>query len=130
LPPGPVGWFAQYYNNRDLGGPPVLERHEANVDYNWGWNPPAPGMHNINWSGRWAGSFHLAAGTYRVTARVDDGVRVLIDGTPVIESWIIQAVTTYQRDVQIQTTGYHNFVVEYFQAEGVAELHVSWQKLW
>ncbi len=129
-PPGPVGWYAQYWNNRDLSGPTALERNEANLDYNWGWNPPASGIYNVNWSGRWSRTFYMSAGTYRITARVDDGVRLSIDNVPVIDSWQVQAMTTYQRDVQIQATGYHTFVVDYFQAEGVAELHITSQKLW
>jgi LysM repeat protein len=132
-PPGPtpvpIGWNAQYWNNRDLSGAAVVQRSEANLDYNWGWNPPAPGVYNVNWSGRWTRTFYMTAGAYRITAKVDDGVRVYIDGVLVIDSWQVQAVTTIQRDALIQTSGNHTFTVEYFQAEGVAELHVFSQKL-
>ncbi len=127
--PVPGGWNAQYWNTPDLSGSSVVERPEANLDYNWGWNPPAPGVHNVNWSARWTRTFYMTAGTYRITAKVDDGVRVYIDGVLVIDSWQVQAVNTYQRDVLIQTSGNHTFTVEYFQAEGVAELHVFSQKL-
>jgi hypothetical protein len=71
----------------------------------------------------------MSGGTYRITARVDDGVRVYIDGVQVIvDAWKVQAVTSYTQDV-VLTTGNHTFTVEYFEAEGVAEVHLTSQKL-
>lgn len=107
---------------------PVLERPEASLDYNWGWGSPAPPVPPDNFSARWTGNFYMVTGTYRVTARTDDGVRVYVDGIKVIDSWQIQAVTEYQQDIVVYS-GYHTFVVEYFEAEGLAEVRVSWRRI-
>lgn len=126
--PEPGSWLAQYYNNRDLVGPPVLERREANVSYNWGYGSPAPSVFADNFSARWTRTFNMAGGTYRITARVDDGVRIYIDGVLVLDAWMVQAATTYTVDVII-AGGNRTFTVEFFEAEGVAEISLNVTKL-
>ena len=44
----------------------------------------------------------------------DDGIRVLLDGTPVVDGWFYQAPTTYTADVPL-LEGEHTVVVEYFE---------------
>lgn len=127
--PAPAGgWLAQYYNNRDLSGAPVLERREANLSYNWGYGSPAPSVFADNFSARWTRTFNMAGGTYRITARADDGVRVYIDGVLVLDSWKVQAATTYTVDVII-AGGNRTFTVDYFEAEGVSEITINSRKL-
>jgi len=127
-PPPPGGWHAQYYNDRDLSGPPVVERTDADINFNWGYGSPAPAVLADNFSARWTRTFNMSGGTYRITARVDDGVRVYVDGVLVIDAWQVQAVTTYVQDVVIPA-GNHTFTVEFFEAEGLAEVHITSQKL-
>ncbi|MGQ9839648.1 MAG: LysM peptidoglycan-binding domain-containing protein [Anaerolineae bacterium] len=126
--PAPGSWLAQYYNNRDLADTPVLERREANLSHNWGYGSPAPSVFADNFSARWTRTFNMAGGTYRITVRVDDGVRVYIDGILVLDSWTVQAATTYIVDVVI-AGGNRTFTVEFFEAEGVAEISLNVKKL-
>ncbi len=127
-PPPPAGWSVQYFNNRDLSGAPVLTTTASDIQYNWGWGAPAAGVSADNFSARWTRTTYMAGGTYRVTARMDDGVRVYIDDALVIDGWTVQAVITYMRDVYL-AAGNHTIRVEYFEAEGVAEIGVSIQGL-
>lgn len=127
-PPQAGSWFAQYYNNRDLTGAPVLERKEANLSYNWGYGSPAPQVFADNFSARWNRTFNLSGGTYRLTVRADDGVRVYIDGALYIDEWRVQAATTFTRDMVI-VAGNRTVTVEFFEAEGVSEISFSLTKL-
>lgn len=127
LPPA-AGWLAQYYNTRDLTGAPVLERREANLSYNWGYGSPAPAVFADNFSARWTRTFAMAGGTYRLTVRSDDGVQVYIDGVLVLDAWQVQAAKTHTVDVII-AGGNRTFTVQYFEAEGVAEISVNSTKL-
>lgn len=123
--PGPTsGWQAQYFNNRDLSGAPVLQRRDAAVRFNWGWGSPDPSVFADNFSARWTINSHAAGGWYRFTLRADDGVRLSIDGKLVLESWQIQAVTTHCAEVWV-APGYHLFTIEFFEAEGVSEIQYS-----
>src|SRR5262249_28729176 len=85
-PPGQ--FLAQYFANQDLTGPPAVSRCEgAPLNYQWGSGTAAPGLPADFFSARWVGTFAFDAATYRFTASVDDGARVLVDGQAVIDQW-------------------------------------------
>ena len=131
VPPQPVpsgAWQAKYFNSRDLSGAVVLQRTEAGLSHNWGYGSPAAQVFADNFSARWQRTFSLAAGTYRVTVRSDDGVRVSIDDILVVDAWQVQAATNFSQDVIIGG-GNHLVTVEYFEAEGVAEIQFTLVKI-
>ncbi|WP_229835607.1 PA14 domain-containing protein, partial [Dactylosporangium sucinum] len=59
------------------------------------------------------------AGTYRITATSDDGIRVSIDGAVVIDGWSDHPPTTYTFETAL-TEGDHTIKVEYFDSGGGA----------
>ena len=123
----PVGQYsARYYANMTLSGTPATERCEPAIDYDWGGGSPAANVPADQFSARWTGTFTFAAGSYQFTATADDGIRVWVDGTPVIDAWIDQAPTTYQATRSL-TAGDHEVRVEYFENGGGAVARVSWQ---
>ncbi len=119
-------WTGAYFPNRDLSGTPAFVRIDPAIVFNWGPNSPGPSIGVQNWSARWDGVQFLNAGVYRLTVRVDDGVRVFVNGQLVINEWREQAPTTFTRDIRV-STGVHAFRVEYFQALGDASISFSWQ---
>jgi PA14 domain len=95
----------------------VLNRTDDAIDFDWG-------VHRIQSPvqfvlARWTRTKSYEAGTYRFTVTGDDGIRVLVDGNPVIEGWLYQAPTTYAADVPL-SEGQHTVVVEYFEHTGGA----------
>jgi LysM repeat protein len=128
-PPGPgTPWQVQFWNNIDLSGPPVMGFVVPAVNFNWGYGAPAPGVNADNFSARFMSSWFVSGGMYRVIARSDDGVRVFVDGNPVLQGWSVHPVQGFFTDMYIPQ-GYHSFTVEYFEAGGVAEIQVRFQKL-
>ena len=109
-----------------------MTRCDAAINFNWTGTSPAPGtIGPYNFSARWSRVFYQNYGTYRVTATSDDGVRIWIDGVPIIGdyySWSIHPVTTFTRDV-ILYSGNHTWTVEYFQAEGESVIQVTSQQI-
>jgi LysM repeat protein len=128
-PPPPAGWHGEYFNNRDLAGGPVMVRSDPNLAFNWGWGQPSWEVPPDNFSVRWTKSWLVSGGTYRLNVRVDDGFRVFVDGNLVLESWRVQPDTYYCRDMYIPY-GYHNFKVEFFEAEQNALISVWWNRLY
>ena len=112
-------WTAQYYSNRDLAGSPVLIRSEGSPNYNWGAGAPDPAVPADNFSVRWTSQQNLAAGTYRITVRADDGVRVIVNGSRVIDEWRTTVGQTYVANIAVPG-GINNIQVEYFEATGDA----------
>lgn len=127
-PPPPDPFTAQFFDNRTLSGEPVLSRSDAAIDFDWGEGAPAAGLPVDYFSARWAKTKTYEAGTYRFVATGDDGIRVLVDGTPVIDGWFYQAPTTYSADVAL-SEGEHTVVVEYFEANGGAVARFTETKL-
>ena len=107
-------WRAEYWSNATLSGGSALERCEAAVSHDWGSGGPAPGLPVDGFSARWTQRRVFTPGTYRVTVRADDGVRVLVDGVAVANGWKDQAPTTYSATFPL-TEGSHDVVVEYYE---------------
>lgn len=122
----PVGqYLAQYYNNMALTGTPTVTRCEASINYNWGTGSPDPGIGNENFSARWTGRHNFNAGNYVFTIRADDGMRLFLDGTLIIDAWKDQAATQYQV-TRTLTAGEHEVKVEHYEKDGDAVAQVSW----
>jgi chitodextrinase len=118
-------YSARYYGNMTLSGTPLLQRCETAIDHSWGIGSPT-GVPADRFSTRWTGTHSFTAGSYQFTATADDGIRVWVDGTPLIDAWKDQAPTTY-RATRILTAGEHAVKVEYYENGGGAVARVSWQ---
>jgi len=121
-PPTTKGpWTAQYWNNRFLSGNPVSTRYYEKVDFDWGTKGPGSGVNSTNFSARFSRSRYLDAGTYRFNVRVDDGVRVWIDGILIIDQWHDSSPVTYSATRQL-SAGTHTFKIDYYQNQGGAQV--------
>jgi glucose/arabinose dehydrogenase/PKD repeat protein len=119
-PPDPPPPFAaEYFDNADLAGTPVLVRVDTDLDFDWGSSSPDPAVPANGFSARWTRTQSYPAGTYKFEVTGDDGIRVLVDGVVVVDGWFYQAPTTYSADVPL-TEGLHTVVVEYFEYAGGA----------
>jgi len=128
-PPPPADPFsAEYFANTSLSGTPVLTRSDADVDFDWGNGSPAPEVPDDRFSARWTRTKQYDAGTYRFSVTGDDGIRVFVDGTQVVDGWFYQAPTTYSANVDL-TAGEHTVVIEYFEHGGGAVARYSETKL-
>lgn len=117
---------AEYFNNPDLGGDPVLQRVDQGIDFEWGEGSPDASVNNENFSARWRGIQHFPAGRYDFFADTDDGVRLYVDGELVLDKWIGQsAINKVTLDL---TSGNHDLVIEYFENFGGARAKLYWSK--
>ena len=118
-------FLAEYRNNTDLSGAPVLSRCESAIDHDWAGNRPGPGVNVDNFSARWTGQFAFAGGTYTFSSTTDDGVRVYVDGSLLIDGWH-DGVATRTASKSL-APGTHAVKVEYYEHTGDATAQVSWQ---
>ena len=66
----------------------------------------------------------LPAGRYRLSIMSDDGVRVLVDGSSVLENWTWHASTIDDAELDL-SEGQHEFTLEYFQIDGASALSLD-----
>ncbi|HZE15236.1 MAG TPA: PA14 domain-containing protein, partial [Mycobacterium sp.] len=119
-------WKGEYFSNVTLSGSPALVRNDSDINFNWGYGSPASGVPADNFSARWTRTISIAtAGTYTFSATADDGIRVKVDGTSLIDRWIDQAATTYTGSIYLGA-GSHNVQVDYYERTGSAQARLSW----
>lgn len=120
-------WKAEYYNNRNLKGDPVLVRNETKIKHNWKQDSPAAGVSADNFSARWTRKVDFKKGTYLFSALVDDGIRLWVDDTLVIDSWKDGSSRLIEVEHKI-SKGKHQVEIEYFEHQGDARIEVSWEQ--
>ena len=125
-PTCPSGQFkAEYFTNMTLSGTPAVTRCEATINNNWGLLAPVAGIGIDNFSVRWTQDATFTAGSHTFTTESDDGIRVFVDGTPVINNWTDHAQVT-DSGSRVLTAGVHTVVVEYYENAEDAVAIVSW----
>lgn len=121
-------WRGEYFNNPNLEGQPALVRGDETLSFDWGPNPPAPGVNADHFSARWTRTLTLEEGAYRFKARADDGLRVWVGGRLLIDEWHPCQAATYEGYIWLDGTP-HEVRVEYFELTGDARVHVWWERL-
>ena len=118
--PATSGWTAEYFANTNLSGSPSAILSVIGPSNNWGTGSPTSNIPADNFSARWTGTMQLD-GTYDLTIRADDGVRVSVDGVTYINEWHSASDRTYTARFTV-SSGTHKIVIEYYEASGNAFL--------
>ena len=120
-------WYGEYFTNPNLQGSPALIRldGQSGINFNWSVTPPAPGFPHDNYSVRWTRRVFFPGRPYQFFVNVDDGARLFIDSTLIIDAWKKQSATTYSKYADI-TEGYHIVRLEYFQDHFDAVIKMTW----
>ena len=119
-------WRGEYFANQTLAGAPTFVRTDMGIDFDWDDGSPDGRIPRDHFSARWTRALYFFAGRYRFFGRVDDGMRLYIDGTRVLDEWRDQAGFNYgvTRDL---TAGNHTIVLEYYENVGKAVATLDWQ---
>ncbi len=117
-------WRGEYYSNEDLSGAPAVTRNDADINFNWGTGSPDAKIPADHFSVRWTRSTYLDGGTWRFTTSADDGVRLWVDNTLLIDRWFDQSTNTTSADLSLGA-GYHWLRIEYYDRH-VSALAQMW----
>jgi hypothetical protein len=121
-------WKGEYWSNPNLSGNPALVRNDGTLDFDWGDGSPAWGLPADNFSARWTRTVTFDPGRYRLFAQADDGVRVYVDDTKVLDEWHpSDASRVYTVDLLL--TGARRLTVEYYEGTGRARIKFWWQRI-
>jgi len=114
-------WVGEYYDNNNLGQPPVYIQQDNSINEDWGSGSPSA-LPSDNFSIRWSRNYNFSnAALYRFTITVDDGVRLYVDGQRLINEW--HSVNSPQTYIVEETlSGTKNVTLEYFEGSGNAEI--------
>jgi beta-glucosidase len=125
--PGEQGLKAEYFNNMDLSGQPVLVRIDRQVHFDWGGGSPDPAVRTEQFSARWTGKIvPPVSGKYRLGVMTDDGVRLYIDGKLVIEYWKDRGPTADVIAMELEAGRAYDVRMEYYENGGGAFASLGW----
>jgi len=123
-----LDWKGEYWSNRGLAGYPALVRNDRVIDFDWGYSAPAAGLPRDSFSARWTGQLSFEEGLYRFHAVVDDGIRLYLDGAPVLDDWQDRGKRELIADRWLPA-GNHDLRVEYYEHGGEALISLWWEDL-
>ena len=126
---GQPGLKAEYFDNETLEGTPKFTRTDSQIRFNWAGGNPVPGLPTLHISARWTGDLVAPQdGEYTLSVRGDDGFRLYIKDQKVIDDWGIHPAEDRTYKLTLTTGQTVPIRLEYYQAEGEAEILLSWQK--
>jgi hypothetical protein len=128
-----TNWIGQFYNTADLTGNVVATAlFPLGLNKNWGTGAPTDGnnaaiagVNPENWSARFTTAVSITAGLYDFILSADDGARVYIDGTLILDNFSNTGLITQIATVSL-AGGTYTLIVDYNDKAGNALLQLSW----
>jgi prepilin-type N-terminal cleavage/methylation domain-containing protein len=122
-----TGLLASYFTNNALSGAPFSQQMESAINYNWGTGSPMAGMGTDNFSVRWTGFVTApSSGTYTFAVTSDDGERLYVDNSLIIDHWVPQGPTTWTATVTLAAGQKVPIAYEIFENSGGAVAKLEW----
>ena len=127
VPEGEPGVKAEYFTSEFLYNRAVV-REELQINNNWGTSAPAPGVPAERWSARWSATLTApATGTYTLRTSTEDGVRLWLNGTLLLDNWMdVTGGQTLSTTVSLSAGSRNDLVMEYFEGYGTARAQLAW----
>ena len=111
------GLSGEYFDNIRLDGAPRLTRIDPRIDFRWTLNSPGRGIPLDWYSARWTGGVVTPpAGVRRIAVEGNDGYRLYVDETLVVDNWRKQSYGIRVADVSWAPGSSHRVRLEYFES--------------
>ena len=126
---GKPGLRGEYFQGEDLAGTPVAVRRDTQVRFNWSGRGPVNGLSQYHYSVRWTGELLAPRdGEYTLGVRGDDGFRLYVNNKRVIDDWGVHPAQDRSATLTLKAGQAVPIRLEYFQAEGEAEVTLLWKE--
>lgn len=123
---GQKGFFAEYYNNKDLKGEALFTRNESKLDNFWQEGQIVfDTLKAYNFSARYTTDFtpnNSGLVTFELDA--DEGYRFLIDGKEALNAWTRNRWGARTCQLTVEKGKTYRLVVEYYQIGGKASVRL------
>lgn len=124
---GTGGLKGEYFNGPNFEQK-VMTRTDAQINFDWNWESPGPGVPREYFSVRWTGKLYApTTGKYRFSATVDDGVRVWVNGRKVIDEWRKQDDSQFVGEIALNGHQLYDLKVEYYNDWKGSVISVYWE---
>jgi hypothetical protein len=119
-------WQVTLYPNLSWAPPPAFSYSTTNSYFNWGTNPPAPGMPNENWSAVMTSTAAFNPGTYRIQI-LTSGEYIFRVNTLTYQNTIGTGQAGKTQIFDVPMNGGNNFLeLDFKQYTGSAYVTITW----
>ncbi|MFH1108292.1 MAG: right-handed parallel beta-helix repeat-containing protein [Planctomycetota bacterium] len=112
------------YWKKIIAGRPLESVTTTAVDFVWGSRGPAGKVPADHFAAVATTNLNLPKGRWRFVTVSDDGVRLFVDGKPVLANWTWHGPTRDEAAVDVEA-GEHEVRIEYFEIDGYAQLQFT-----
>lgn len=121
------GLQAEYYNNVQLSGKPVIKRVDEEINFRWTLYSPHPDINFDFYSAKWKGKITASAtGKSKIGLEGNDGYRLYLNNKLVIDNWKSQTFSTTVTDYYFEKGKDYDIQVEFFESSGSAWFKLIW----
>lgn len=123
-----INMYDHDWTQADFTTTPVLSRVDSTVDFDWGAGSPGTGVPADGFAARWSGTvIPTATESYTFYTSTDDGIRLWVNGTLVIDKWNHQSATEHTSTPVALTAGVPVTIrLEMYEQGGDASAKLSW----
>jgi uncharacterized repeat protein (TIGR03806 family) len=126
-----IGLTGNYYSNRfatNAFAPPIsLVRTDAVVNFDWGTAAPATNISADHFTVKWTGDVQpIFTETYTFYTRTDDGVRLRVNNSLLIDKWVDQGGTEWSGTISLMAGRRYSIQMDFYENGGAATAQLSW----
>ena len=123
----PEGLKAEYFNNMELKGEPVV-RTEEWINFEPANQAPDPFLPASPLSIRWTGKLRpTVSGNYTFSFSYDDGCRLSLDGKVLIDKWRSGGISIDTVNIYLEAGKDYNLKAEYYDDRDYALARLQWR---
>lgn len=117
------GLKAQYFNNQNLEGEPVITLTDKSINHTWTAEPGVPGIGADHFSIRFTGILRPSkSGDYKLSIRGDDGFRLFVNNKNVIDLWSDHGAVLKSTTMPLEAGKEYSLKLEYYENAGTAQI--------
>ncbi|WP_437947472.1 PA14 domain-containing protein [Sorangium sp. So ce296] len=120
------GLRGEYFSNTSLTGTPFV-RTDPMVAFGWGTSSPGGSVPADGFSARWTGQLvPRYTETYTLSTESDDGVRLWVNGTLLIDNWTDHSSTLDSATLSLVAGQPYDVKLEYYENSVDATIRLFW----
>jgi beta-glucosidase len=124
------GLNAEFFNNIDLSGSPVLKRIDETINFTWVEKGPGSGVAKDHYSVRWSGYLKVnSTDKYSIATISDDGLRLWVNDSLIQDAWYPHGPMKISSSLPLEKDRLYKIRLELFEKAGGAQAVLGWNPL-